>query len=243
MRRKTAFLGAAALTTVFAVLCPLGAHAATGVITFHTRPGNKPHEILDPGDDHCYGLGDAYGEVDNDTGVDLVLWTSRDCTGRALATVPAGRAATMGRYGSLQLAEVEPSDESYSQDPSDYQDPSDSRDPSDSQDPSDSRDSSYAPDESYAPDPSGSGDPSDSRDSSDSRDPSDYQDPSDSPADAESPAESPARSNSTAASGRPAVSSSPAAASSPARFRKPTRTRPGARAHVLTPSASDSPAG
>ncbi|MEU5210355.1 chitin-binding protein [Streptomyces sp. NPDC020742] len=173
MRHKTVYLGAVAVTSAFVLLSPLGAAATTGTITFHTRPNNKRYEIVDPGDDHCYGLGDAGGEVINDTPLDLVLWSSRDCTGRSMATVPAGRSARMVRYGSLQLdpasapEPAESADPSYDRDRDDPSDPSDRRDSGDRRDPEDQRD--YGDHR----------DPADSRDEGDSRYPGDVADPRD----------------------------------------------------------------
>ncbi|MFI0906646.1 chitin-binding protein [Streptomyces sioyaensis] len=188
----TAFLGALALTGAFVAFSPHGAQAVTGVITYHTRPENRPHEILDPGDDHCYGVGDGYGTVDNDTPTDLVLYNGRDCTGSVVTVVPS-RDWRNARFGSLQLSadgprEPEPSDS----DPSDDPDPSDSPEPSGDPDPSHSADPSHNSDPSHSADPSESADPSDNGDPSDSGasdngDPSDSAEPSDIPESPQNP--------------------------------------------------------
>ncbi|GAB7032037.1 chitin-binding protein [Streptomyces sp. NPDC021749] len=130
MRRKTALLGAVALTgalsAALAVSVPPTARATTGTIIFHMRPGNRQYQIVDPGDDHCYGLGPGGGEVVNDTPLDLVLWSSRDCTGNPMATVRAGTDAVFARYGSLQLV---PSDDPGDDEPTATDQPGDDEDP------------------------------------------------------------------------------------------------------------------
>ncbi|MFD8543363.1 chitin-binding protein [Streptomyces sp. NPDC059649] len=156
MRRKTALLGAVALTgalsAALAVSVPPTARATTGTIIFHMRPGNRQYQIVDPGDDHCYGLGPGGGEVVNDTPLDLVLWSSRDCTGNPMATVRAGTDAVFARYGSLQLV---PSDDP---DPGDDDPPGSGDDPPDT-DPPDTDPPSTDPPSTDPPDtdPPGSG--------------------------------------------------------------------------------------
>ena len=154
MRRMTAFLGALALTGAFVAFSPHGAQAVTGVITYHTRPENRPHEILDPGDDHCYGVGDGYGTVDNDTPTDLVLYNGRDCTGSVVTVVPH-RDWRNARFGSLRLSADGPREA----------DPSDDPEPSDSPEPSSNPDPSHSADPSDNPDPSHSAEPSDDQES------------------------------------------------------------------------------
>ncbi|MGY5131641.1 chitin-binding protein [Streptomyces nigrescens] len=183
MRRKTAFLGALALTGGLVAFAPSGAHAVTGVITYHTRPENRPHEILDPGDDHCYGVGDGYGEVDNDTPTDLVLYTGRDCTGRVVTVVRA-RSWLNARFGSLQLSANGPREPvtSADEDRRDDQGRRDDQDRSDSPDRSDGQDSSDSPDRSDDMDASDTPGRSDvARDSTGSADPSDSLDHSEYP--------------------------------------------------------------
>ncbi|MCX4639809.1 chitin-binding protein [Streptomyces sp. P9-2B-2] len=237
MRRKIAFLGALALTGGLVAFAPSGAHAITGVITYHTRPDNRPHEILDPGDDHCYGVGDGYGEVDNDTPTDLVLYNGRDCTG-SVVTVVRARGWLTARFGSLQLSsdgpreEVPSADEDRPEDPdrSDNPDRSDDRDPAaddrdpaaNDRDPADNdRDpaTNDRPNRSDGQDPADRPDRSDTRDSSGSSDPSDDLDHSDHPGDTQDPDRSEDRD-------RPASSASPVDpvnAGTPGRHGRPGR--------------------
>ncbi|WP_329148630.1 chitin-binding protein [Streptomyces sp. NBC_01456] len=180
-----AFLGALALTGAFVAFGPHGAQAVTGIITYHTRPENRPHEILDPGDDHCYGVGDGYGTVDNDTPTDLVLYNGRDCTGSVVTVVPS-RDWRNARFGSLQLSSDGPREPEPSDDPG----PSDRPNPSDTADPSARPDPAHRADPTDDDDPSDNGDPSDSGDPSDAGDPSDNGDPAD-PADSADPSDNP----------------------------------------------------
>ncbi|MET7802336.1 hypothetical protein [Streptomyces decoyicus] len=148
MRRLTAFLGTAAIIGGLVVCAPPGAHAITGIITYHTRPGNRVYEILDPGDDHCYGVGDGYGEVENDTPTDLVLYNGRDCTG-SVVTVVAHRTWKNARFGSLQLSSrgpmEEPVDDDYTDRPEEPEPPRSSQSPDEPERPTDSE-SSDGPD-------------------------------------------------------------------------------------------------
>ncbi|MFG2826407.1 chitin-binding protein [Streptomyces sp. NPDC048434] len=98
-----ALLGALAFTAASAAFGPTDAEAVNGVITYHIRQGNRMYRIEDPGDDHCYGVGDGYGEVDNATPTDLVLYNGRDCTGSVVVTVHADSWLN-ARFGSLRLS-------------------------------------------------------------------------------------------------------------------------------------------
>ncbi|MFC9235730.1 chitin-binding protein [Streptomyces decoyicus] len=150
MRRLTAFLGTAAIIGGLVVCAPPGAHAITGIITYHTRPGNRVYEILDPGDDHCYGVGDGAGVVENDTPTDLVLYNGRDCTGSVVTVVPH-RQWKNARFGSLQLSSrgpmEEPVDDDYTDRP---EDPEPSRSTQNPDEPESPR-SSQSPEESERP--------------------------------------------------------------------------------------------
>ncbi|MGW7635381.1 chitin-binding protein [Streptomyces decoyicus] len=164
MRRLTAFLGTAAIVGGLVVFAPPGAHAITGIITYHTRPGNRVYEILDPGDDHCYGVGDGSGVVENDTPTDLVLYNGRDCTGSVVTVVPH-RTWKNARFGSLQLSSrgpmEEPVDDDYTDRPEESQPPRSSQGPDE---PETSR-TSQNPDESDRPADSERPERSDSPDS------------------------------------------------------------------------------
>ncbi|MGW7573079.1 chitin-binding protein [Streptomyces sp. NPDC054765] len=127
-----ALLGAVAITGASAAFGPIDAEAVTGVITYHIRQGNRMYRIEDPGDDHCYGVGDGYGEVDNDTPTDLVLYNGRDCTGSVVTVVRSGSWLN-ARFGSLRLSADGPR---YPQEP----EPSDNPDDADSPAPSDNPD-------------------------------------------------------------------------------------------------------
>ncbi|MFC9229608.1 chitin-binding protein [Streptomyces decoyicus] len=150
MRRLTAFLGTAAIIGGLVVCAPPGAHAVTGIITYHTRPGNRVYEILDPGDDHCYGVGDGYGEVENDTPTDLVLYNGRDCTGSVVTVVPH-RQWKNARFGSLQLSSrgpmEEPVDDDYTDRPEEPEPSRSSQSPDEPEPPR----SSQSPEESERP--------------------------------------------------------------------------------------------
>ncbi|BDH16103.1 chitin-binding protein [Streptomyces hygroscopicus] len=151
MRRLTAFLGTAAIVGGLVVFAPPGAHAITGIITYHTRPGNRVYEILDPGDDHCYGVGDGSGVVENDTPTDLVLYNGRDCTGSVVTVVPH-RTWKNARFGSLQLSSrgpmEEPVDDDYTDRPEEPEPPRSSQSPDESDRPADSE----RPERSDSPD-------------------------------------------------------------------------------------------
>ncbi|MGW9170503.1 chitin-binding protein [Streptomyces decoyicus] len=150
MRRLTAFLGTAAIIGGLIVCAPPGAHAITGIITYHTRPGNRVYEILDPGDDHCYGVGDGAGVVENDTPTDLVLYNGRDCTGSVVTVVPH-RQWKNARFGSLQLSSrgpmEEPVDDDYTDRPEDPEPSRSSQNPDEPESPR----SSQSPEESERP--------------------------------------------------------------------------------------------
>ncbi|MEV5126403.1 chitin-binding protein [Streptomyces decoyicus] len=150
MRRLTAFLGTAAIIGGLIVCAPPGAHAITGIITYHTRPGNRVYEILDPGDDHCYGVGDGAGVVENDTPTDLVLYNGRDCTGSVVTVVPH-RQWKNARFGSLQLSSrgpmEEPVDDDYTDRPEDPEPSRSSQNPDEPEAPR----SSQSPEESERP--------------------------------------------------------------------------------------------
>ncbi|OON71237.1 hypothetical protein B1H18_34585 [Streptomyces tsukubensis] len=82
---------ALAAAGVAATLCagfPLSAQAATGSFTY-TVYGHQ-RIINGPADGRCYTVGNASGDVSNNTDQDALLYTGRNCTGDIARSVSAG---------------------------------------------------------------------------------------------------------------------------------------------------------